>query len=277
MSNSFLSTMETWVEETKSELNQYWWWSFVGPLVWLFSKLMEHRILMFMNEYIDAHVLAKITPTVLWAFLHFIEVAVGLFIVTFLVIAAHAYWATRQKTRITAKFVRSHMYPSEWAVPWAMDIFEKMGRTDQKFTFDVLWEIFLVNAGPDVGVKNVRAELQFEGQQSWIRLERVRDLKTYQLKITKESTDYRGESVINTRRVELEDLMEEIDGGLKSRIAYKGWLRFRIVATKKQAEGTSQSKLWIIDALGNEHSVTTSQEHEIDPSEGDITYALKQG
>jgi hypothetical protein len=274
MADSFLSTMQVWREQTIRDLRRRWWWALVGPLLILFGRLTEHRIYTLMNDYIDTHVMGKLTPQVLWVSLHALEIAIALFFMPLLAIAAHAYFVARP-AGITAKFIRSHMYPSEWAIPHAMQILEELGNTGQKYTFDLLMEVFLVNTGPDIGVKNVRAEAELEGQ-SWERLERIRDLKNYQLKITKEGRDYRGQSVLNSRRVELEDLMEKIDGGLRSRITYRGWLRFRIEATKKQAEGKVQAKLWIIDALGNEHSVTTAAEHELEPSEGEITYAPRQ-
>jgi hypothetical protein len=91
----------------------------------------------------------------------------------------------------------------------------------------------------------------------------------------KRTTKHSGPGItakIGEKRIDLEDLMVKVETGLKSRIGYRGWLRFRFEATKQHSEGRIQTKLWIIDAIGNEHGVTTADEHELEPTEGEMTY-----
>ena len=176
---------------------------------------------------------------------------------------------------ITAKFVRTHFYPSDWVQPFAMDLMQKMGRGDEIFAFDLLFEIFLVNEGPDITVKNLRAEAEVPGKP-WTRLKQVRGLDTYELKITRKERTAGGIAVVKETRVQLDNLMDKIDGVvLKRGIGYRGWLRFQIEATKGQAEQVVNTKLWIVDALGNEHGTTIPTEHEVEPSEGELVHSLR--
>ena len=159
--------------------------------------------------------------------------------------------------------------------PFAMDIMQQMGRGMEVFTFDLLFEIFLVNEGPDVTVKNLRAEAEISGRP-WTRLKQVRELDTYELKITRKERTAGGIPVVKETRVQLDNLMDKIDGiTLKRGIGYRGWLRFQIEATRKQAEQVVNTKLWIVDALGNEHGVTIPMEHEVEPSEGELLHSLR--
>jgi hypothetical protein len=213
-----------------------------------------------------AAVLSRIRNTPLPLFFLYLLCAVVIYAVGWLVVRRLA------TPPITAKFIRTHLLPSSWALPMTMDIMQQLGRGDQQFTFDLLYEIYLVNSGPDITVKNVRAEAEVEGQP-WTRLDWVRDLGDYQLKIEKKQSGSSGNPIIKTTRTNLVSLMDKIEGGLKMCIGCRGWLRFRLNATKKQVDGTVHTKLWIVDALGNEHPVVTAEKHELEPSEGEITYS----
>lgn len=185
-------------------------------------------------------------------------------------------WPKKAQVKgITAKFVRTHFYPSDWVQPFAMDIMQQMGRGDEVFTFDLLFEIFLVNEGPDVTVKTLRAEAEVSGKP-WTRLKQVHELNNYELKIVRKERTAGGMPIEKEQRVQLDNLMDRIDGiVLKRGIGYRGWLRFQIEATKREAEQLIHTKLWIVDALGNEHGVTIPTEHEVEPSEGELVHSLR--
>jgi hypothetical protein len=174
---------------------------------------------------------------------------------------------------ITAEFIQTKMFPSHWVAPLAMDLMVAVGRPNEIFELDVLHEIYVVNQGEEITVKSMRAEAEFE-EQPWIKLKQIRDLGDYELMTEKREANRYGGEVINKTYRSLDDFMNKTANGLKNRIGYRGFVRFRVNATKKQAEGGVRTKLWIIDALGNEHGLLSSK-GDIEPSEGQITYSRR--
>lgn len=167
--------------------------------------------------------------------------------------------------QITAKLIRRHFLSSSWAGPMAMEVMRVAGRPNEKFTFDVLSELFLVNESCDVTVKAVRAEAELPNE-GWVRMTQQRDLGDYQLILGNNRQDRRN----------LDNLMDKIDGVvLKRGIGYRGWLRFQLRATEEQTKGSVNVKMWIVDALGAEHGITLAAENEIDPSAGELAYSLR--
>ncbi len=172
---------------------------------------------------------------------------------------------TLHQPKITAKTIRRHFLSSSWAGPMTMELMRVAGRPNEKFTFDVLSELFLVNESCDVTVKSVRAEAELVNE-GWVRMTQQRDLGDYELIL---GGDRRN-------RRDLESLMDKIDGVvLKRGIGYRGWLRFQVQATEEQTKDKVNVKMWIVDALGKEHGITLAAENEIDPSEGELAYSLR--
>jgi hypothetical protein len=183
-------------------------------------------------------------------------------------------WGGHPANEITAEFIQSKMFGSHWVTPIAMDLLEKMGRPNEVFEFDVLYEIYVVNRGREITVKSLRAEAEVE-PKTWMRLRQIPDLDDYELKTEKSIPGRVGGEIIKKTYRKLDNFMEKTSDGLKTRIGYRGFVRFRFEATKKQVEAPVNTKLWIIDALGNEHVVLVSNANDIGPSEGEITYSRK--
>lgn len=198
---------------------------------------------------------------------------IGLIWLSFVVWGDKIFAIWGGKPIITAEFIQTKMFPNHWVAPIAMNFMEAAGRPNEVFEFDILHEIYVVNQGKDITVKSLRAEAQFDGQ-TWIKLQHIKNLDDYELKTEKREPGKVGGEIIRKTYRGLDDFMVKTANGLNTRIGYRGFVRFQVNATKKQAEGEVLTKLWIIDALGNEHGSVLSK-GDIEPSEGEITYSRK--
>jgi len=278
MTDSFSETIEAWWNELLHGLQKYWWGPVVGVLLTIVWGTVEHRFYAAINNHIDSHWASYLAGVLGSSGIRIAVVAMLTIAVPVVIIVIHAYITTGRTEDITAEFIQSQLLPNDWTLPMAMQAMEIAGADMKKetFSFDLIHEIYVVNRGRDITLKSLRAEAQI-GSDSWEALEQIRDLGDYELVIERKEPGGAGRGfIVKTTRRALDNFMDKTANGLKSRMGYRGFVRFRFNATKGQAEGKINTKLWIIDALGEEHKVMATGAKDIEPSDGSIGYSLNR-
>lgn len=162
---------------------------------------------------------------------------------------------------LKAHFIRSHLMPRSPWQSFVEGVFKAVGRMEYEVECDFLYEIFLVNTSENqVTVRNFIAEVQIG--EEWKKLKRLDDLTDYKIQTAEDYNSTKKDLISLAKLVENVPLIRGV--------GYRGWLRFEFTTNKASLESHVYSRVRIIDALGGEHEVDTSEPR--DTSEGELTH-----